>query len=783
MLSWDLWYWYITLVERTTQGLSCKWVEKSFTFYMENLLSGTLLVPFLNHVKLYPLPGLGGRGWVLFIFCCLDGKGGLIWAGYMSDFVLLDLWMRFITWASRRTGSGFIRTCCWDGLSLVWAGVIRGRLVEPSSSYSGCSWMYCFLPPLSWTIGSVLSQFPPLHTRIVYRRYLVVLGLVCVLGINTYLGDIRQDWFGRLSFRWLPNLHPTPKPKPVGFRNCVCLIRCSVVCRFGAGDGKGWESINRWNSMQRLYQVLWWLMCIRFTWEILLDLGLLVRTKTKSAVSWLHHLWTQDTRNDHPTIISSKLSAQYQLCSLLKTAAVSWLMHMYGIGWLWLVVDNFWGSCNIMTITQTSVCRWGYCSCYQRVVRHGIHHCGFKLMDAYNWIAWCWFLYPRWINASWMICNLQVKFGVHVKFQGNWFCRGIWGKILLVTLTLAIRLWPAVFGTGDLTRCVLGLQVMLWIRYWAHIHRFGCIENRSQHNVCIKFWLYKFLSRHCIKCWQFFRLNFRRAGPAHSIVAVVKASIWVLNPYRPGLQIKAQLGLLLLVRKAHLWVYVDWLLLKLAEAQVWDHTLLCLLEDLGLRFGCLRGWVMRFASELCFWVSWTGNGSPVFGARACSYRALVSKTQRWIRWILTGSGRRPVVLLKTATCMVYWAAIIDNSVGLEKWIRWILTGLKGRRYLGPSGLRYPKSQAGLKSLWQNRMNWLTGGILWAIAVQKARCSLPYVNRQFCKGFSQRWLGYIVSVLSNNTRYFCTPKCGRMISYFWSPRFVSGIIRGYAPLKL
>ncbi|MFS7982470.1 hypothetical protein Hanom_Chr10g00963331 [Helianthus anomalus] len=42
------------------------------------------------------------------------------------------------------------------------------------------------------------------------------------------------------------------------------------------------------------------------------------------------------------------------------------------------------------------------------------------------------------------------------------------------------------------------------------------------------------------------------------------------------------------------------------------------------------------------------------------------------------------------------------------------------------------------------------------------------------------LGKFNSVYTGYPRYFCTPRRGWMISYFWSPKLVLGMIRGYAP---
>ncbi|MFS8013781.1 hypothetical protein Hanom_Chr15g01337141 [Helianthus anomalus] len=265
---------------------------------MKNLRYGSPLEP--SSFPFY-MPGWFWLGWVVLTCGWLAWKGGSGLGSFKMGLCLDALTGFLVSWDGLWFGSNCFCCCFWAGYMLVWAGVIRGRQVEPSFRSSWCYKVACLLSLFIWTIVCVLCCFPSLLTPKVCRRHLGVVGLVCVFGINTNMGVIRQEWFGRMSFRCYPKLFPTPKPNPLGNRNLVCLINCYCLCCSREGAGTGWVWYNRWNVPKSLMLMLWWLLCYRFTRVMLLDLGRRFGSKSRAAESWIHHIGRQMCLNDHHT--------------------------------------------------------------------------------------------------------------------------------------------------------------------------------------------------------------------------------------------------------------------------------------------------------------------------------------------------------------------------------------------------------------------------------------------------------------------------------------------------
>ncbi|MFS7899787.1 hypothetical protein Hanom_Chr00s078640g01792551 [Helianthus anomalus] len=147
------------------------------------------------------------------------------------------------------------------------------------------------------------------------------------------------------------------------------------------------------------------------------------------------------------------------------------------------------------------------------------------------------------------------------------------------------------------------------------------------------------------------------------------------------------------------------------------------------------------------------------------------KAQLWLSRIGLGLASRPTNLHCYLVSMVAWAYFGKYSVGLSSC------------FLGSSTVSELKTHADLVLIRRTSKDWLYGrtfGIAWSY---RPWCVSPRFNSHFCKDVNQRWLGYISSVEAVNARFFCTPKRGRLVSYFWSPKYVLGMIRGYAPLRL
>ncbi|KAF5781899.1 hypothetical protein HanXRQr2_Chr11g0489241 [Helianthus annuus] len=171
------------------------------------------------------------------------------------------------------------------------------------------------------SVGCFVNCFPCLHNLKDDWRHMGVLVFVCVLGINTSTGDIRQAWFGRMSFCWYPHLHPTPKPKPIGFRNCVCQIKMWFLCTVMGMVALGWVTNHRWNTRKRDSFMSWcvWMYCILEV--MLLDIGLFFVAVLRSSKSWPHHLQKLCNHKDYYTPLHSSNSLR-KLSRLIKLLLV-----------------------------------------------------------------------------------------------------------------------------------------------------------------------------------------------------------------------------------------------------------------------------------------------------------------------------------------------------------------------------------------------------------------------------------------------------------------------------
>ncbi|MFS7899351.1 hypothetical protein Hanom_Chr00s054072g01781701 [Helianthus anomalus] len=191
----------------------------------------------------------------------------------------------------------------------------------------------------------------------------------------------------------------------------------------------------------------------------------------------------------------------------------------------------------------------------------------------------------------------------------------------------------------------------------------------------------------------------------------------------------------------------------------------------GSRVCCPRVGPLLLALKIWICVCCTAASMFHYVLGICDNRIFLLKAHQWVLRIATGLGGRIGSLTSKIACMGYWDAtmsVLMDDFGC---------------YLVSSSMLMLKAQVGLIFSWTNKLYGHNCEVFWSNGSHKSRCSLPYVTRKFCKGYHQCWLGNYVSVFPSIAKFFCTPKCGRMISYFWSPRHVSGIIRGYAPLRL
>ncbi|KAJ0499834.1 hypothetical protein HanHA300_Chr11g0383101 [Helianthus annuus] len=223
----------------------------------------------LNTLTVAKLWSVGfGLGWIFVILVANIGWG-CAWAGMIC-----------LCW------------CSWDGHYTGWVGVIRGERVEKPFRFSGCPLVVC-LYLFVWSLGIFTVSPRSLCLRWLFRGLLR--SVFCHMsGIDSYPGDIRKDQLGGSSFRCFPICSLTPMLETaIGCRNLCYFIFYNHI--MGLGCIKGW---GRWLAV-----IKWWLD-IRFSysegfagkldWAVIIYLMLLYLSSyvvnIMDAIFWLHHI-------------------------------------------------------------------------------------------------------------------------------------------------------------------------------------------------------------------------------------------------------------------------------------------------------------------------------------------------------------------------------------------------------------------------------------------------------------------------------------------------------------
>ncbi|MFS8013776.1 hypothetical protein Hanom_Chr15g01337091 [Helianthus anomalus] len=727
-------------------------MENYFTHFMENLKYGSPLVPSYT---LYPFLGWTGMGRVA-VSCWRDVWMGGLGLGYpkLRSCVGVPSGFSFI-WDGLRFGFCWCGCCYWAGFCLVWAGGIRGWRVDPNFSCSWCFLVACLLSFLLWSLGYDLCFILSLQTVNDCRRHLGNLSLLCVFGSNTYTGVIRQEWVGRMSFRWYPTLYPTPNPDPLGTRNRVCIVNRWVMRYFGDVAVMGWVCFNRWFLLHKLLLKLWLYSPHCFSLVMLLDLGQLLDSKCKAARSWLHHAWKHLLLNDFYTPCwpnPAVLLRHLRFTEMIVNKQVPLLVHeVYPAQKLVKVKDGvkIWShqkvdaspykcqsrhrrlsvimqyliiSCRGILVkiangflrfcrVNGSGCKADGCLRFCRVNGSGCNAvcrfvwsrsgcCSPGVAVSGHWLYYIWMWYAcgcwfnRWYSLQSYLYKVEVLLGcLHISGQ-DWTYQTL-GFILLL-MVLLVYGWESV-----------GLFKCLWKSY--------CLDKAFKfgYNLCISS-----DRTSCINRGSKYRRYQAGSGTRFAALGIYRCWCSQLNGR-----------------------HVIWLQDYYTSGLIYGF-------NCGFRGWCIWGWSLSACRRVLLPGLCLAAGVSVFGSGACGFWVLVLTPKKvWSRWNVDGPGDRYIDLLVKIACMKL------------------------------------NTQTELVNLWNYIMVGLNGAMLWANGCQKARCNPPCVKRQFCKDYYFRWLGYIISVFSCYARFFCTPKCGRMISYFWSPRYASGIVRGYAPLKL
>ncbi|KAM0031882.1 hypothetical protein Hdeb2414_s0016g00469031 [Helianthus debilis subsp. tardiflorus] len=289
-------------------------------------------------------------------------------------------------------------------------------------------------------------------------------------------------------------------------------------------------------------------------------------------------------------------------------------------------------------------------------------------------------------------------------------------------------------------------------------------------------------------------------------------------------------AMLFLIRSWCIWVCVQlcsWVLLPVMKSHfkaTWSAGLWYISEaQMALqRHGLTLVWKAQVVELMQQWKALTWVLKMLSNAQAGTAWCLV-KAQLWVVWRLCGPGNRLFMLPLKSCTTVFWDTILASSFGL-------CTCCLGPRFMGSL-----KPQLGLVIIGCRSLDGLARGAIWATeshslgwiahwwyrfvithgAIRKTMmlilnaerygykkgslelhrcnhffyyCGIPRYSslcfvRQFCKGHYQVCIGGIVSIIFCYVRFYCRPKRGRMISYFWSPEYVLGMTRGYAPLTL
>ncbi|MFS7909492.1 hypothetical protein Hanom_Chr02g00095231 [Helianthus anomalus] len=709
--------WCCSLEWKGYESELCSWLENNITPQMKNL---TYVSPLESYFLLYFFLDKGGWGWACNVYSNTIRKGGLGWGIIIYRFCA-TLWdgsvinraglvqVLWVCWAGDMMGwaavaiisgwqickgqgvvLGYYFFAAGVGVILGWAGDIRGWWVDPSFSVSWCHWVFCLLSLIFWTLGSVFDLNPSLYAFISCRRHLVVLGLVCVLGINTNLGVIRQDWFGRMSFRWLPHLHPTPKPKPLGSRNRVCFILFCVLWCCGIVGISGWVWYNRWFLLQRQAMMKCWGVFLRSMLMKCLDLGLPIGLLFRAAKSWVLHAWKLIMLNDH-----------YALQKPMTT--------------------DLWKHSKHLTFADV-VCRHLIAGIYQGWDRSKWYY-NRQLKSYYNGhpiAALLLSLMHLGLSSIIKVLWLRVKSWTHqgMGIDAVSFVQNCYGRIYWL-----LQKWDEC--RSILTDNIAGLPVFGCIKY-AYCVLFLCPGTRVDLLPVV---VPRFDSFDTFGCWVYWHRGwglslasvvcFRICGTAAALILgfMPMNSLLEWAASQSLIEGPILLGCLVLVVK------FGQLGQGLLKAEDWFQSCkICML----MRYKLKTKHIYRIIALLWLFDAITQDS------------LLDEKTS--LKWKKARQWAVDYVTMK------FGPHCNTNEVAFLDWVTWY-----------------------------THLTWA----YWVKFLYTPVCIIVLV----CQMCNPRWVYYFVYVNMKRNRLVSVPRQRCMVSYFWSPKLVSGMIRGYAPLMM
>ncbi|KAJ0730123.1 hypothetical protein HanLR1_Chr07g0260571 [Helianthus annuus] len=728
----------------------------------------------------------------------------------------------------------------WDGHYVGWVGVIRGVWVVNHGSYSGSHLVVCFFL-LFWSLGNynyIMFFFTP-SLRLLIRGHLRRLVHGFVSGIDVFPGDIRKDQLGGLSLRCSPICIPTPKLEShLGFRNLYFPANSFVVWWLGmVGWVRGLASIWWWPNKLVLYYkdhlvTLGW---ANLGSLMLLDLSERI-TFLHVIMNWLHQIGLL-RRNDCMYILLVWIRGNIVIndwdnfstmhCELIWKFLLCfcvWMIKLYNYlknrqslhSSYFYYRGRIKKAGNLAVVLQGLFCQFrldlGHLG--QLRTKSWLHHqlgdprmwrdqtsaAGFThanrllLLEYQIWIP----LVVEWIEETLKLLQiLSIKLLVH--------------RMWILTsgmLQMVCTIWYYYYGRIKTLGSLLGYpRGIVVLSRWGIIHlsllhdgpglvslcftHSGCYKVLAQLLIHIGFLfghpgvlggsrLYWWINRggNYLPQWPKTNLLWYNINALDTAPGLVRLHTSSSDQELIVLYVGWLVHILFVINKkwhTQLWWQCKW---HANISSYWPglgglgalyQQVFAKLADRN-KANCI-GLSMRLGAYLwslesrCIWI-WKAHRLLGF-----SYWIGPLKAHFGLDCILSKLGKRPPVLPWYPVHIIIWAYIINKFGGLCNC------------FLGPGFVSVLKAQVGLLLIRRGRKVWLFSRTFGIIRSHGSWCILPRLNRHFCIELLQRWLGSIASIMSDYARYFCTPKRGRMVSYFWSPEFVPGMIRGYAPWKL
>ncbi|MFS7903911.1 hypothetical protein Hanom_Chr01g00029761 [Helianthus anomalus] len=707
---------------------------------------------------------------------CYFSKGGWVW---VWGWEFCDM---FAGGYGAKAGVNMIPCFCWIlGLS-GWAGGIRGRRVEPSFSYSWCYMVACFLSLFFWTIGIIFLNQPCASCLILSGRHLEGLGIFCARDMHTNPGDIRTERLGEMFFRWHPYLILIPKSDPIlhCFWPTNHLMFC--FCYRGKLGILGWDRLHRKNSRLMSLGLLLHLVAAIVPMLMYSGLGHLCKMWVKS---WSHQ------------------------CSYLANGPC-FLLLMFGLHHL-RESGKYHGR-------YTPSCLSNNCTLSVRITTYFQLLVQFLFGDHWDFNKLLVREYLRLLVLYPLVHLVTVKVSLRMHLNLG-FMYKLWAKRWphqCVSLVIGPCMLALLFIVAD----VINWKVCPGVSQMWREQKFAATRFDQYDCCCSRRKMIKNATR-SLKTSKIIRV----ACHAVCLLFITKAKLQYIFKMSRGNMVSTADDTTKTCRFNMVGCYVVCFSTQVLVIRDWRFraSVLRLVSFKWRRFCCSIPDVPEVGYRACYAqicylrFCWLASSLSEVVLRVCKYWVWLANIRIWLcgigHWNLLLAASWAADFLALSIGIFKGHGAYANSLGLtykwlwkghylngndcwvcvlkaQLWVLYILSGPGNRPNgvpccwcLGPGSVMVLKAHARVILFRHGSMGWLYECTLGLIRCHRLWWIMPRFYRHFCKGLHQSGLDFIASVVSGNTRYFCTPKSGRMISYFWSPKYVSGMLRGYAPLML